>query len=151
MLTPSRRLEEPGDPVQERRVLLHQAGTTLRNMVAGLLRLSLELESRSLGQAIPLVEEALEKVEAEHAEIDCELLVACVHPWSHPVQAVDTPRAPFGRVAALCLERLAEARGEELERLTRIHQRVDLAHQFAETARRRRLERCDWLRDRAES
>lgn len=140
MLTPSRQ-RRGGDPVQERRVQLERVATKIRDLIAVMRPLSLQPGGNWLREAMPRIENALDKVEAEHAQIDLDLLTACSHPWSHPVQAIEGPRASYGRVAACCEARLEEARGEELHRLRSVHERVSQAHRLSETARRRRQER----------
>ena len=140
MVTPSRQCLE-NESVQKRRLQLDRAATEIRKFLTVMRPLSRQSGGRSLRKAIPRIEKALEKIESEHAEIDLDLLVACPRSWSHPVQAIGGPRAPFGRVVARCEKRLETARGEERARLQSVHERVTQAHQLLETARRRREER----------
>lgn len=114
-------------------------------MVITLENLSHELESESLDQAIALLEGLLEESLETHARIDADLLISCVKPWNHPVQAITGPRAPYGRVATECQERLAHSQAEELETVRTVQERVAKAHQISVTARRRRLQRTGWL------
>lgn len=144
MLTVSRRLDSEA-AIQETRVVLANAARDLRAMVLTLENLSHDLESEALDQAVTLLEGLLDESLGIHARIDADLLIKCKKPWNHPVQAIAGPRAPYGRVANECQERLAHAREEELETLRAVHERMKKAHQTSKNARRRRMRRAGWL------
>lgn len=131
--------------IQQARVRLDRAGRTLRAMVLSLEALTEELDSSALDDALPRIEQALDESLDAHARIDADLLIGCTTSWSHPVQALLKPRAPYGRTAVQCQMRMARAQGDELERLQSVYERVLRAHELAETAWRRRMERLSWL------
>lgn len=83
--------------------------------------------------------------EVLHAEIQLDLLLAeDPAAWSHPVQVLERPRAPYDALLKACEQRLTEPLAEEstTERLDSVRQKLARAVRIATTAKRRRNQKA---------